>query len=73
MLMIVSFSSVWLATWLINIITVVTGVGSFFVLTYLVQLGVFVLWIIGFIGALKGQKREIPFIGNLAQRVFANI
>lgn len=32
-----------------------------------------VLWLIGFIGALNGQERKIPVLGDLYQRLFKSI
>ncbi|SHE38506.1 DUF4870 domain-containing protein [Pedobacter caeni] len=39
----------------------------------IVYLGIFILWIIGFIGALQGEKKEMPLIGKAAQTMFPNI
>ena len=36
-------------------------------------LGVFILWILGFVGALKGEKLEIPIVGKYFQDWFKNI
>lgn len=36
-------------------------------------LGVFVLWVIGLLGAIQNEEKEIPFIGNLFQEWFRNI
>ena len=33
----------------------------------------FVLWIIGFIGALQGEEKKIPFLGDLFQDWFKGI
>jgi uncharacterized membrane protein len=33
----------------------------------------FILWIYGFSGALQGQKREIPVLGKLFQKIFKNL
>jgi uncharacterized membrane protein len=49
---------------------------GFFSLYYLlraVDLAFFVLWIIGFIGAVQGEKKEIPLLGDKAQTMFPNI
>ncbi len=39
----------------------------------IVNIAFFVLWIIGFIGAVNGQKKPIPLIGDAAQRMFPGI
>ena len=36
-------------------------------------LGLFVFWIIGILGAIKGIEKPIPFIGELFQDWFKNI
>jgi uncharacterized membrane protein len=53
-----------------------TGTGGIFSLYYLlkiIDLGFFVLWVIGFIGAVQGEKREIPLLGDRAQAMFSSI
>jgi len=49
------------------------GFFSLFSLLWLINVGFFVLWIIGFIGAVNGEKKPIPFIGETAQTMFAGI
>ena len=39
----------------------------------LMGFGVFVLWIIGFIGAIQGEERKIPLLGDQFQEWFRNI
>lgn len=34
---------------------------------------IFVLWIIGFIGAIKGEEKEVPVVGEHFQNWFRNI
>jgi len=58
------------------VVTVLIGLTNVFALIYLIQLinlGFLVLWVIGLIGAIKGEKKPIPFIGEWAQRLFPNI
>jgi uncharacterized membrane protein len=53
-----------------------SGTGGIFSLYYLlkiVDLGFFILWIIGFIGAVQGEKREIPLLGERAQTMFPSM
>lgn len=33
----------------------------------------FILWIIGFIGALQGEEKKVPFIGDLFQDWFKGV
>jgi uncharacterized membrane protein len=39
----------------------------------IVDIGFFVLWLIGFIGAVNGEKKPIPLIGDKAQTMFPGI
>lgn len=39
----------------------------------IIQVGLFVLWLIGLIGAAQGQKKAIPLIGDRAQTMFPSI
>ena len=34
---------------------------------------IFVLWIYGFIGALKGEKKETPIVGPFFQKIFKSL
>ena len=36
-------------------------------------LGLFVLWVIGLLSAIKGEEKPIPFVGDLFQDWFKNI
>ncbi len=50
--------------------------GGFYFLYWilkLVQLGFFVLWLIGLLGAINGQEKPIPVIGAMAQKMFSGI
>jgi len=51
--------------------------GSFYFLLngiiWIADLGLFVIWIIGLLGAIKGEKTAIPLIGDRAQTMFPNI
>ena len=50
-----------------------TGIIAFVYLSYIVYIGLFVIWIIGFIGALNGEKKPMPLIGERAQTMFSSI
>jgi uncharacterized membrane protein len=49
------------------------GIFSLYYLVRLIELGLFVLWIIGLIGAVNGEKKPIPLIGAWAQTLFPGI
>lgn len=40
---------------------------------WIIKVGLFVIWVIGLIGAINGEKKPIPFIGDKAQSVFSSI
>lgn len=42
-------------------------------ISLIVNIGIFVLWIIGLIAAINGQAKPMPIIGEPAQRMFAGI
>jgi len=39
----------------------------------IITIGLFVLWVIGFIGATQGKEKKIPLVGDLFQDWFKNI
>jgi uncharacterized membrane protein len=39
----------------------------------LISLGLFILWLLGFISAVNGQEKPMPLIGDAAQRMFHNL
>ncbi len=43
------------------------------IITTPVHIILFVLWVLGFIGAIQGEKKEIPVIGKLFQDWFKSI
>ncbi|HZY36490.1 MAG TPA: DUF4870 domain-containing protein [Mucilaginibacter sp.] len=54
-------------------IIIATGFFAFSYLVNLLWLGFLVLWIIGLIGAINGEKKPIPLIGDRAQTMFPGI
>lgn len=40
---------------------------------YIFSLGLFVLWILGFIGAIQGEKKKVPLLGDQFQEWFKGI
>jgi len=39
----------------------------------ILALGILILWIIGFIGAIQGEEKKIPLLGDQFQEWFKNI
>jgi uncharacterized membrane protein len=52
---------------------VTTGIMTIASLNWIIRVGFFVLWLIGFIGAINGEKKPIPLIGEKAQTIFPTI
>ena len=50
-----------------------TGWFSIVALDWILKIGFFILWLIGFLGAINGEKKPIPLIGEKAQSVFSTI
>jgi uncharacterized membrane protein len=50
-----------------------TGIFSLDYLFRIIEIGFFILWIIGLIGAINGEKKPIPFLGERAQVMFSTI
>lgn len=73
MLHILSFIFGWGSNFILGILIRSTGMLSLAYISYLVSLALFILWIIGFIGAVNGDKKPIPLIGEKAQTVFPSI
>jgi uncharacterized membrane protein len=62
---------VWMAVFTSLIFT-----GGFWLgvaLNWVIRLGLFILWLIGFLGAVNGEKKPIPLIGEKAQTMFLGI
>ena len=49
------------------------GIYSLYYVSRLIELALLVLWVIGFIGAINGEQKPIPFFGAWAQTMFAGI
>lgn len=58
---------VWL---LVNFIQRYTDFGW---LDTILSIGVFILWIFGLIGAIQGEEKPVPFLGDQFQEWFRNI
>jgi uncharacterized membrane protein len=50
-----------------------SGFFSLYSLLWLVNIAFFILWLIGFIGAVNGEKKPIPIFGEWAQTMFSGI
>lgn len=54
-------------------IIITSGVTAFAYVINILWIALFILWLIGLIGAIQGQKKPIPFIGEKAQSMFSSI
>jgi uncharacterized membrane protein len=70
---IVSMVVRWGLSIILGAIWLSTGFVSLDSLLWLVSVVFFIIWIIGLIGAINGERRPIPFIGEPAQNIFAGI
>ena len=50
-----------------------TGWFTIGALNWIVRIAFFIMWLIGFLGAINGEKKPIPLIGEKAQSVFSTI
>jgi uncharacterized membrane protein len=53
-----------------------TNTEGIFSITYffrLIEFGFFVLWLVGLIGAINGEKKPIPILGEQAQSMFSTL
>jgi len=63
----------WGLSILLTILILSTNIASLGIIATIVQIGLFILWLIGLIGAINGQKKPIPLIGEKAQTLFPGI
>lgn len=61
---------IWIPCMIISMIPVVNLV--MVILGPAVMVGLFVLWIIGFIAAINGQQKPLPVVGEYYKKWFAN-
>jgi uncharacterized membrane protein len=63
----------WGLGFVLGILIVSTGVFALIYISYVLQLAIFVIWIVGLIGAINGEKKPMPLIGEKAQTMFPSI
>ncbi len=61
-----------IALWVLNMMILVS-VSSLYFLTWILGIGLFVLWLLGLIAALNGEEKPIPVLGPLFQQWFTFI
>ncbi|HPF10308.1 MAG TPA: hypothetical protein PKW08_04125 [Flavobacteriaceae bacterium] len=62
-----------IVVWVITFALIMVGFyyGGF--ISWIIYLAVFVLWVIGFIGAIQGEKKPVPLLGDKFQAWFKGI
>ncbi|WP_118972327.1 hypothetical protein [Taibaiella koreensis] len=58
---------------IVNILVFSMAITAILYVSYLLNIVLFIFWIIGFIGAVNGQKKPIPVLGEKAQTTFPSI
>ena len=61
---------------IITISILLTIVNSFIdisMLAWIIQIGLIVFWVLGFIGAVQGEKKPVPLLGDHFQEWFKGI
>jgi uncharacterized membrane protein len=65
--LLVSSAALWVLT---NVMAFVPG---FWSLQWVLYVGLFLLWLIGILGAINGEEKPVPLLGPLFQQWFAFI
>ncbi len=60
----------WFCVWVINVVLVLMDIPF---VGWIFSLALFVLWLLGFIGAIQGEKKLIPVLGEQFQDWFKGI
>ena len=55
------------------LLTVVNSVVNIAMLAWIIQIGLIVFWVLGFIGAVQGEKKPVPLLGAQFQEWFKGI
>jgi len=63
----------WGLALILGAVWLTTGVFSLYYFLRVVDVVFLIIWIIGLIGAINGEKKPIPFLGEPAQNMFSNI
>ncbi|MEL6811703.1 MAG: hypothetical protein AAFP76_10240 [Bacteroidota bacterium] len=54
-------------------LSVVANVLGIAIIAWIIQAAIFVLWLLGFIGAIQGEKKPIPVLGAQFQEWFKGL
>jgi uncharacterized membrane protein len=62
-----------LGVWIINMVIAFANIPFLGWITWLLNLGIMVLWILSFIGAVQGEKKLAPVVGEMFQNWFKSL
>ena len=62
-----------LGVWILNMVIAFAGIPFVGWLTWLLNIGILVLWVMGFIGAVQGEKKLVPVLGQMFQDWFKSV
>ncbi len=63
----------WIFNFILGILIITTGIFSLIYIINIIYIALFIVWIIGLIGAINGEQKPMPFIGEKAQSIFPAI
>lgn len=63
----------WGLGFIIGALMLSTGMFSLIYITYIFQIGIFIIWLVGLLGAINGEQKPMPLIGEKAQTMFPTI
>ena len=70
---ILSSATYFLLRPVLGLFVFITGAKVFLSLIIIVNIGFFVLWLLGLISAINAEEKPMPLIGDAAQRIFYNL
>ncbi len=55
------------------LLTIINSIIDISMLAWIIQIGLIVFWVLGFIGAVQGEKKPVPLLGAQFQEWFKGI
>lgn len=55
------------------LLTIVNSFVDISMLAWIIQIGLIVFWVLGFVGAVQGEKKPVPLLGDHFQEWFKGI
>ena len=63
----------WIFNFIVGMLIISSGIFALIYIINIIYIGLFIIWIIGLIGAINGEQKPMPFIGEKAQSMFSTI